>query len=73
MKLPPNGLSSGPANRAGAAQTDAAIVNVNRMYFMIIAPYEPVLDRNSSQNSRYDYYTINRTEGKSKSENDFSD
>ena len=44
MKLPPNGLSSGPANRTGAAQMEVATVNVSRMYFMINAPFEPVFE-----------------------------
>ena len=33
-----------PANRIGAVQTDAANVNVKRMYFMIHAPFEPVFE-----------------------------
>ena len=71
MRPPPNGLSSGPARRSGAAQTEAAIVRGKRMYFMVNAPYEPVFCPDFVSNSRCICYTISLNERKIKSDLDF--
>ena len=72
IKLLPNGLSSGPANRTGMAQRDAANVKVNKIScFMVNAPFEPVFCPDFVSNSRFIGYTINLNEGKIKSDWDF--